>query len=209
VAASCERSPPPVGASLEHGCRAWARHRGVAPCAPRSRASEPARSGARARLALTHPCATNAVACAPVLGGALPSSPRSPADERSRGALRGADSGAGTWVVLRWGPQAMPGVGGGRLPSSVVAVSATKVGRRGRIGGSGLRRSPLVVLTVTRGRRDARLPDGGQACTAGVGGCGDGPVRRRRAAVDQLDAMSMTEEAVERDRPGHRMAHRL
>ena len=37
-------------------------HRGVGRCAPRSRAFEPARCGARGRLALAHPCATNAVA---------------------------------------------------------------------------------------------------------------------------------------------------
>jgi len=44
-------------------CRAWAAVRGVDPCAPRSRALKPARSGARGRLAPDHPGATNAVVC--------------------------------------------------------------------------------------------------------------------------------------------------
>ena len=44
------------------GCRASARHRFVPTCAPRSRTLGCARSGARSRLALTHGCATNAVA---------------------------------------------------------------------------------------------------------------------------------------------------
>jgi len=44
-------------------CRAWAAVRGVDPCAPRSRAVKPARSGARGRLAPDHPGATNAVVC--------------------------------------------------------------------------------------------------------------------------------------------------
>src|SRR5204863_6068156 len=55
VAASCERSPPPVDGRITPKLSHWNDDGGVAACGPRSRPSEVARCGPRRRLAILAP----------------------------------------------------------------------------------------------------------------------------------------------------------
>jgi hypothetical protein len=172
VAASCERSPPPVEPRITPKLSRWNDHGCVGACAPRSRAFKPARSGALGRLALTHPAATNAVAVRRTQSPCDERGPvrrtQSPCDDRGCGATNAPRVG----VAVRTTSD-----GWGTRSSSVVVVGTTTVSGRARFERRGPLPSSLVVPTTTGGSRSQHLSPGPTTRRRGGRRCG-GPWRR-------------------------------